>query len=94
MAIHTERHHSLQHVFVKRMQSNLLSVIRSLTIKYLFTIVRRYKSAILMVTGDLWTGLLMFWERYEVIEVHRVNIMESFLLMESDDGPSPVLCVL
>lgn len=76
------------------MQSNLLSIIRSLTIKDLFTIVRRYKSAILMVTGDVWTGLLMFWERYEVIEVHRVNIMESFLLMESDDGPSPVLCVL
>lgn len=91
MAIHTERHHSLQHVFVKRMQSNLLSIIRSLTIKDLFTIVRRYKSAILMVTGDVRTGLLMFWERYEV---HRVNIMESFLLMESDDGPSPVLCVL
>lgn len=93
MAIHTERHHSLQHVFVNRMQSNLMSKIRSLIIKDLFTIERKFKSAILMVTGDLWTGLLMFWERYELIEVHRVN-MESFLLMESDDGPSPVLCVL
>lgn len=93
MAIHTERHHCLQHVFVNRMQSNLMSKIRSLIIKDLFTIERKFKRAILMVTGDLWTGLLMFWERYELIEVHRVN-MESFLLMESDDGPSPVLCVL